>query len=158
VDRQAIDESIFSQSDFLRDIPKNQAFEILRAGLRKTLQKDEILFNQGDSAEKCYFLLSGRLKLTMLHEDGREAVIRYIGPGGLAAATAVLRKNQYPVTAKALSQTTVTGWDKTRMLGIMHQYPRISVNMVSIVLERLEEMQQRFLEITAEQTERRIAR
>jgi CRP-like cAMP-binding protein len=158
VDRQAIDESIFSQSDFLRDIPKNQAFEILRAGLRKTLQKDEILFNQGDSAEKCYFLLSGRLKLTMLHEDGREAVIRYIGPGGLAAATAVLRKNQYPVTAKALSQTTVTGWDKTRMLGIMHQYPRISVNMVSIVLERLEEMQQRFLEITAEQPERRIAR
>ncbi|MCF8026388.1 MAG: cyclic nucleotide-binding domain-containing protein [Desulfobacteraceae bacterium] len=86
MDKQEIDEKIFSQSDLLRDIPKNQAFEILGAGLRKALQKDEILFNQGDSAEKCDFLLSGRLKLIMLHEDGREAVIRYIGPGGLAAA------------------------------------------------------------------------
>lgn len=158
MDKQAIDENIFFQSDFLRDMPKNQAVEILNAGIRKTLQKDEILFNQGDSAEKCYFLLSGRLKLTMLHEDGREAVIRYIGPGGLAAATVVLRENQYPLTAQAISQAAVTGWNKNKMLGIMHQYPRVSVNMVSIVLERLEEMQQRFLEITAEQTERRIAR
>jgi len=158
VDKQEIDENIFSQSGLFRDVPKNQAFEILGAGLRKALQKGEILFNQGDSAEKCYFLLSGRLKLTKLHEDGRETVIRYIGPGGLAAATAVLREKQYPVTAKALSQAAVTGWDKNTMLRIMHQYPQVSVNMVSIVIERLEEMQQRFLEITAEQTERRVAR
>lgn len=158
MDKQEIDENIFSQSDFLRDIPKSQAVAILNAGRRKTLQKDEILFNQGDLAKKCYFLLSGRLKIAMLHEDGREAVIRYIGPGGLTAATAVLRQNQYPATAKTLSQTTVTGWDKDTMLGILHQYPRVSVNMVSIVVDRLEEMQQRFLEITAEQTERRVAR
>jgi len=158
VDKEAIDENIFSQSDLLKDIPESQASEILNTGIRKTLQKDEVLFHQGDSAKKCYFLLSGRIKLTKLHEEGREAVIRYIGPGGLTAAGVVLRENQYPVTAKSLCPATAIGWDKNTMLSVMHQYPQISINMVSLVLDRLEEMQQRFLEITAEQTERRIAR
>lgn len=156
--KHEIDENSFSQSDLLKGIPESQASEILNTGIHKTLQKDAFLFHQGDSAEKCYFLLSGRIKLTKLHEEGREAVIRYISPGGLIAAAAVLRGNQYPVTAKSLCTATVIGWDKNTMLRVMHQYPQISVNMVSLVLDRLEEMQQRFLEITAERAERRIAR
>jgi CRP-like cAMP-binding protein len=116
------------------------------------------LFHQGDSAQKCYFLLSGRLKLTKLHEDGGEAVIRYIGPEGLAAAAVVIKGNEYTVTAKAIEQTTVIGWDKKMLLQLMHQYPQVAVNILSIVLERLEEIQQRFLEMSTEQTERRLAR
>ena len=59
MDKQAIDDNIFSQSELLKGAPESQAPEILSAGRRKTLQEDEILFNQGDSAGKCYFLLSG---------------------------------------------------------------------------------------------------
>ena len=128
MDKQAIDGNIFSQSELLRDIPESQASEILNTGIRKTLQKDEILFHQGDLAAKCYFLLSGRIKLTKLHEEGREAVIRYITPGGLTAAGVVLKGNQYPVTAKSLWLTTLIGWDKNTMLSVMHQYPQISVS------------------------------
>jgi len=40
----------------------------------------------------------------------------------------------------------------------MREYPQVTINILSLVLGRLEEMQQRFLEISAEQTERRIAR
>ncbi len=148
-----------AQSDLFKDIPKSQAVEILNTGIQKTLQKHDILFHQGDSAQNCYFLLSGRLKLTKLHEDGGEAVIRYIGPEGLAAAAVVLKGNQYTVTAKAIEeQTVVVGWGKNMLLQLMHQYPQVAVNILSIVLERLDEMQKRFLEMSTEQTERRLAR
>ncbi|MGM0424241.1 MAG: Crp/Fnr family transcriptional regulator [Thermodesulfobacteriota bacterium] len=155
---QNLDASSFPPSNLLLDIPQNQAWEILQAGNQKTFAKDDFVFHQGDRAKKCYFLLSGQLKLTKLHEDGREAVIRYISPGGLAAATAVLKENLYPVTALALCQATVISWDKEMLLKIMQQHPQVAINVLSIVLERLEDMQQRFLQISSEQTERRIAR
>jgi CRP-like cAMP-binding protein len=158
VNQENYDNNSIARSDLFKDVPKSQALEILNAGIRKTLQKHDILFHQGDSAQKCYFLLSGRLKLTKLHEDGGEAVIRYIGPEGLAAAAVVIKGNEYTVTAKAIEQTTVIGWDKKMLLQLMHQYPQVAVNILSIVLERLEEIQQRFLEMSTEQTERRLAR
>jgi CRP-like cAMP-binding protein len=76
----------------------------------------------------------------------------------LAAAAVVIKGNEYTVTAKAIEQTTVIGWDKKMLLQLMHQYPQVAVNILSIVLERLEEIQQRFLEMSTEQTERRLAR
>jgi CRP-like cAMP-binding protein len=47
------------------------------------------LFRQGDAAEKCYLVQRGRLKLAKLNEAGKEAIIRYIGAGEIAAAVSV---------------------------------------------------------------------
>ena len=148
----------FVQSEFLKEIPENERRRILKSGIRKKIEKGDILFHQGDPATKTYFLHSGQLKLTKLHEDGKEAIIRYIGPGELTAAAAVLRENEYPVTAEALCASDTVAWDKNMISGLMQKHPQIAINILCLVLERLEEMQQRFLEISAEEAERRIAR
>jgi len=151
-------ENFFLKSNFLKDIPVDNIQRVMDSGIRKSFEKGDIVFRQGDPAKWTCFLETGQLKLSKLHEDGREAIIRYIGPGELTAATTVLKKNEYPLTAETLSPTTVIVWDKNKMFDLMQEYPQITINLLSLALERLEEMQQRFLEISAEQAERRIAR
>jgi CRP-like cAMP-binding protein len=148
----------FQDAALLKDIPENTVHHILNSGVRKTIEKDNVVFRQGDSAAWCYFLEKGQLKLTKLHEDGREAIIRYIGAGELTAAAVVIKDGEYPLTAEALVDTIAICWNKKMIFELMHNYPQIAINMLALVLERLDEMQQRFLEISAEQTERRIAR
>jgi len=100
----------------------------------------------------------GRLKLFKLSEVGKEAIIRYIGAGEMAAAVAVLKGRDYPVTAETVEETEITSWDKPTFLRLLHDHPEIAVNMLGVVLERLDEVQQRYLELCSEGVEQRIAR
>lgn len=98
-----IEESL-KQLDLFEGILEENYADILSAGSRKKLSPKGILFHQGDRAEKCYFILNGRLKLAKLNEFGKEVIIRYVGPGELTAAIAVLKEEAYPVTAEVISE------------------------------------------------------
>ena len=100
---------------------------------------------------------SGRLKLVKLHEQGKEAILRHIAPGELTAAIAVFRQQQYPVTAQAIGATRVVGWDRATMVALLHEHPFLAVHMLQVAVERLDEVQTRYLELCAEQLEQRLA-
>ena len=103
-------------------------------------------------------MVKGSLKLAKLNEQGREVIIRYIGPAELTAEIAVLKEKDYPVTAETMKETEVIGWDKQTMLQLMRKYPDIAINMLNTVLERINDVQSRYLELSTELVGQRIAR
>ena len=146
------------KSDVFKGLTIEQYQEVLKKSLHKKIQSKSILFHQGDPASMCFLVNHGRLKLTMLNEQGKEAIIRYIGAGDLTAAVAVLKDWDYPVTAESVETSDVIGWDKQTFLGLMRNFPNIANNIVSILLERLDDVQHRYFELCTEQVEKRIAR
>ncbi|MBI5589517.1 MAG: Crp/Fnr family transcriptional regulator [Deltaproteobacteria bacterium] len=158
MDVSTIIEDSFRQSDFLLGITESHAIDILNRGIRIHLKSGEYLFHQGDRARKCFFVLNGRMKLIKLHEQGKEAIIRYIGPGELTAILSVFKGKDYPVTAETIGPTEAVGWDKQTMEQLMLKYPPLAVNMLRCTIDRLDELQNRYLEICTEQVEQRIAR
>lgn len=146
------------RTDIFKGLTDAQWVQIVRNGQHERLQPKRTLFLQGDPAERLYMVNKGRLKLSKLSEFGKEAIIRYIGAGEMAAAVAVLKGRVYPVTAETLEETEVTGWDKPTFLQLLRAYPEIAINMLGVVLERLEDVQQRYLELCSEGVEQRIAR
>jgi CRP-like cAMP-binding protein len=154
----AIIEDRFYRSDFLSGITESQTASILNRGNRIQFQSGEILFHQGDPAHKSFLVLNGRLKLIKLHEEGKEAILRYIGPGELTAIISVFKEKEYPATAESIGVTEAVGWDKQTMLLLMLEYPPLAVNMLRCAIDRLDELQDRYLEICTEQVEQRISR
>ncbi|MDX9755086.1 MAG: Crp/Fnr family transcriptional regulator [bacterium] len=147
-----------SQSDFLMGIDAKSHSSIFHRGNRIDVQSGETVFSQGDPARKCYFVLAGLIKLTKFHEQGKAVVVRYIKPGELTAAIAVFKENLYPVTAEAVGHSELVGWNKQAMVTLMADYPQLAVNMLGVAFDRLEDLQTRYLELFAEQVEKRIAR
>lgn len=148
----------FNRSDFLSGITELQVTDILNQGNRISIKSGKILFRQGDSANNSFLVLSGRLKLVKLHEEGRETILRYIGPGEITAILSVFKEKEYPATAETIGTTEAIGWDKQTMTDLMFKYPTLAVNMLRCAINRLDEIQNRYLEICAEQAEQRIAR
>jgi CRP/FNR family transcriptional regulator, nitrogen oxide reductase regulator len=136
----------------------DQIAELIKIGSHKHLPPQSILFHQADPAVTCFMVIRGRLKLTKLNDQGQEVIIRYIDVGEVAAAVAVLKNSKYPVTAQSIEKTEVIGWDKPTMIRSMRQYPDIAINLLGILLARLDEVQDRYLELCTEQADRRIAR
>jgi CRP-like cAMP-binding protein len=146
------------QSDLFKSLTSEQLAGIVRKGRTLTLQPKSVLFHQEEPAHSCFLVNRGRLKLTKLNEQGKEVILRYIGGGELTAAIAVLKNWTYPVTAESIEETDIVGWDKSTMVGLMRQYPDIAINLLSIVLERIEDVQHRYLEVCTEHVDQRIAR
>ncbi len=144
--------------DLLKGIGSEHYPEIFDSGIRKSIKPKKILFHEGDPAQSCYLVVKGSLKLAKLNEQGREVIIRYIGPAELTAEIAVLKEKDYPVTAEAIKETEVISWDKQTMLELMRKYPDIAINMLDTVLERINDVQSRYLELSTELVGQRIAR
>jgi CRP/FNR family transcriptional regulator, nitrogen oxide reductase regulator len=145
-------------TDIFKSLTSEQLAGILKNGRTIKLQPKTILFHQGDPAQSCFLVNRGRLKLTKLNEKGKEVILRYIGSGELTAAITVLKKWTYPVTAQAIEETDVVGWDHSTMMGLMRQYPDIAINLLGIILKRIEDVQHRYLEVCTEHVDQRIAR
>lgn len=153
-----MDKPGYHLTDFFHGLSEKQGDEIIRRGTTRDLKAQTVLFHEGDRAKHSYLVLKGRLKLGKVHELGKEVLIRYIGPGELAAMITVLEGRDYPVTAETVGETRVVGWDRPTMLQIMAEYPQLSINMIRNSMDRLEDLQSRYLEMHAEQVEQRIAR
>ncbi len=146
------------KSEIFESLSSLQFTTLLKKGQQIILQPKSILFHQGDLAERCFMVNRGRLKLTMLSEQGKEVILRYLGFGELAAAIAVLRNQTYPATAECIDETEVIGWDKPTVLALMHQHPAIAINLLGIVFDRIDDVQHRYLEVCSEHVDQRIAR
>jgi len=146
------------KSEIFKGLTGEQYADLVKSGRSITFEPKSILFHQGDPAIHCVLVNRGRLKLTKLNEQGKEVIFRYVGAGEVTAAVAVLKNRTYPVTAESIEETDVTVWDKPTMIQAMHRYPDIAINLLGIVLERVDDIQDRYLEVCTEHVDQRIAR
>ncbi len=146
------------KSEIFKGLTAKQYTDLLTKGQRIKLQPKSILFHQGDAAISCVQVIRGRLKLTKLNEQGKEVILRYISAGELTAAVALLKNSTYPATAVSIEETDITVWDKPAIMRMMHQYPNIAINLLGIILERIDDLQDRYLEVCTEHVDQRIAR
>ena len=148
----------FSRSDLFTGIEKEKQGDIYNFGHQRLCKSGVTLFREGDPAIRCYLVLRGRLKLSKLHEDGKEAIVRYIKPGEMTAAVSVSYGKNYPVTAQAVGLAEVVEWDRKTMIELMNAHPQLTINMLRTAIERLDDIQSRYLSLRAERVEQRIAR
>jgi CRP-like cAMP-binding protein len=149
---------LLASIDLFSQLSVQDLDEIASNASKRTYDKNEYLFHQGDPARRFCVLVKGKVKLTQLTEDGQQIILRYVSPGEAFAIIAVLSKIPYPVTATAVNQVSLLSWDDQEMLELMHQYPQLAINSLSILGKRIQEFQDRFREIATERVERRIAR
>lgn len=145
-------------SPLFADIAQHDIDAILQCARKIPCPAGRTLFRQGDPARRCFMVIEGRLKLSQLHEQGKEAIIRYVGPGETTAALALFKNRNYPLTARAVSDTRTAAWDKAALDHLLDRHPCLARNLLRMALDRLEEIQTRYLELRTEQVERRIAR
>lgn len=147
-----------NQPALFQGVEKQHHKKLFATGQRIELGVKENLFQEGECAQKCFLVLSGNLKLTKLSDQGKEIIIRYIGPSEMAAIISVMKEKTYPVTAVAIKPTEIIAWKRDAFRHLMYQYPDIALNMLDMVIDRIGDVQHRYFELSCEMVEQRIAR
>ncbi len=120
-----------SKHDIVPDLGKGMLFRRLSPeqlqrvaahATRVRLSEGETLFEQQDSADRFYLVLSGQIKLFRLSPDGDEKVIEVITPGAtFAEALMFLEKPTYPVSAQALKASELISVDARDFVAMLRE-------------------------------------
>lgn len=145
-------------SPLLRSLTAGQIDQVLSCSELKRLKKGEVLFRQDEPVESIFLVASGQVKLQQVIADGAQSLIRFVGPGEICAIVSALDVQTYPLTAIAERDASVIYWDGRTFNRLLLGVPELTKNALSILSTRVREMQQRFGELAAERTERRLAR
>jgi CRP/FNR family transcriptional regulator, cyclic AMP receptor protein len=134
---------------------------LAKVGLGKTIQefqKNQTLFVQGDVADTVFYLQTGKIKLTVLSEQGKEAVIGILEPGQFFGEGCM---NGHPLriaTTTAMENSIVTAITKGAMIATLHDEPKFAELFLAYLLTRNSRIEEDLIDQLFNSSERRLAR
>lgn len=145
----------FSRVSLFGDLPR-EALDVLgEIAQKRSFDRGDLLFREGEPAGTLYLLLEGRIKLTQLTEDGHIVAPRTVGPGQLFGAA--FGREEYPISAQALEQCNCLCWSRSRLMEVMRRFPDLAFNALNMVAGQLHQLQERFRALATERVEKRLA-
>jgi CRP/FNR family transcriptional regulator, cyclic AMP receptor protein len=134
---------------------------LARVGEGKTItnyQKDQIVFSQGDPADAVFYIQKGKLKLTVISEQGKEAVIAILGPGHFFGEGCLNGHGLRVATTRAMEDCMVTRIAKASMMATLHGEPEFSELFISYLLARNSRIEEDLVDQLFNSSEKRLAR
>lgn len=135
MDRQT-DLAVLANSELLRDAPKPVLEAAHAAASRRRFERGETLFLQGEPALLVHSVIGGRLRLVQTTEEGRQIIVRYVGPGEIAGFSVLAGEPHYPLTAEAVEVMHAATWSREAVARRMEQNAVVSMKAVAIISER----------------------
>ncbi len=121
------------------------------------VKKDAAVFEQDSEAHSFFLLLHGHVRVERLTPDGQKVVARYLSEGELIGIAVAMGRDTYPASAVAAVDCTVLSWPNARWAALTARVPALSANTLKTVGARMEEAQNRVVEMATERVEQRIA-
>src|ERR1700693_4190501 len=112
---------------------------LAKVGEGKTVskyRKDQIVFSQGDVADAVFYIQQGTVKLTVISEQGKEAVVAILGPGHFFGEGCLNGHALRLATTRAIDGCVITRLEKATMIATIHNEPNFSELFMAYLLSR----------------------
>jgi CRP/FNR family transcriptional regulator, cyclic AMP receptor protein len=137
-----------------------QAF-LNSAGVSRKVEefrRNEIIFRQGDSSKNVVYIQQGGVKLTVVNEVGKEAVVAVLGPGDFFGEECLAGLPFRMATATAITPLTALAIEKDEMIRVLHTEPALSDRFISYMLVRNIRTAEDLVDQLFNSSEKRLAR
>src|SRR5713226_9816167 len=134
---------------------------LAKVGEGKTIfkyRKDQIVFSQGEVADAVFYIQKGKVKLTVISEQGKEAVIAILEPGHFFGEGCLNGHGLRIATTAAMEECVITRIAKSVMIAAIHREPDFSELFMSYLLARNGRIEADLIDQLFNSSERRLAR
>jgi CRP-like cAMP-binding protein len=125
---------------------------------RREYLTGQSVFSQGDPANAVFYIQSGKVKLTVVSMNGKEAVIAHLPMGSFFGETSLAAEPIRSSSAYALESSTIIRIDKSAMLDLLHREPEFAEQFLAHLLSRNSRMQADLVDHLFNSSEKRLAR
>ena len=123
-----------------------------------TFRGKETVFTQGDPAKNVLYIQEGTVKLTVVNEAGKEAVVAILGPGDFLGEGCLAGQSIRIGTATAIAPSTLLMIEKNEMVRVLHEEHELSDRFIKYMLSRNSRIEADLVDQLFNSTEKRLAR
>ena len=134
---------------------------LAKVGQGRTLseyRKDRSIFSQGDSADAVFYIQKGKVKFTVVSEQGKEAVVAILGPDEFCGEGCLAGQPRRMATATAMTECEIMRLEKEAIISILHDEPAFSEMFVAHLLARTIRVEEDLVDQLFNSSEKRLAR
>ena len=121
-------------------------------------RKDETVFSQSSSADAVFYIQKGKVKITVVSEQGKEAVVAILGPDEFCGEGCLTGQPLRLATATAMTDCEIMRVEKAVMVRVLHEEPAFSEMFVSHLLARTIRVEADLVDQLFNSSEKRLAR
>jgi CRP/FNR family transcriptional regulator, cyclic AMP receptor protein len=134
-------------------------FETVASGrIISSYPKKEIIFAQGDDADAVFYIKKGKVKVTVVSTQGKEAVVAIQGKDEFLGEGCLTGQPRRLATATAMTECLVMRVEKVEITKIIRDEPAFSQIFISHILARNARAEEDLVDQLFNSTEKRLAR
>lgn len=119
---------------------------------------DDRIFAQGDLADAIFHIQKGKVKLTVVSKQGKEAIIAILGQGDFFGEGCLAGQPVRMSSATAISESSVMKLEKAAVVRLLHEEPSFSEMFVAHLLSRNIKIEEDLVDQLFNSSEKRLAR
>jgi CRP/FNR family transcriptional regulator, cyclic AMP receptor protein len=134
---------------------------LAKVGTGKTIsvyRKDQIIFSQGEAADTIFYIQKGGVKVVVLSDQGKEAVVGILEPGQFFGEGCMKGHSLRIATSTATEESLITSISKSAMIAVLHDEPKFSELFVAYLLTRNSRVEDDLIDQLFNSSEKRLAR
>jgi CRP/FNR family cyclic AMP-dependent transcriptional regulator len=121
-------------------------------------RKDQIVFRQGDPSDAVFYIQSGKVKKTVISEQGKEAVVALLEAGGFFGEGCLAGEALRLSTVSALTKSVIARISKVDITRVIHEEPAFAELFISHLLARNSRVEEDLVDQLFNSSEKRLAR
>ena len=122
------------------------------------LPKQRVVFAQGDKADAVFYLRHGKVKLTVVSTQGKEAVVALLGEGEFFGEGCLIAQPLRMATAATLTPCAILRMEKAAMVRVLHTQPTFAARFITHLLTRNIRIEEDLVDQLFNSAEKRLAR
>ena len=121
-------------------------------------RKDQIVFSQGDPADAVFYIQEGKVKVTVVSEQGKEAVVAMLGTNEFFGEGCLAGQAQRIATVATMTDSVIVRLEKAAIVRVIHQEPAFSEMFIAHLLARTIRVEADLVDQLFNSSEKRLAR
>jgi CRP/FNR family cyclic AMP-dependent transcriptional regulator len=124
----------------------------------RNYRKEQIVYRQGDPSDSVFYIQSGKVKKTVVSEQGKEAVIAILDTGDFFGEGCLTGEVLRLATVSALTNCVIAGISKADITRVIHEEPTFAELFISHLLARNSRVEEDLVDQLFNSSEKRLAR
>jgi CRP/FNR family cyclic AMP-dependent transcriptional regulator len=138
--------------------PKTFLAKVGKGKIHTDHAKNQKIFSQGDEAQAIFYIQKGKVKLTVVSKQGKEAVIAILGAGDFFGEGCLAGQPLRMSTVTTISECSIVRIDKTDTVRVLRDEPAFSEMFLHYLLSRNIRIEEDLVDHLFNSSEKRLAR
>jgi CRP/FNR family transcriptional regulator, cyclic AMP receptor protein len=145
-------------AEILRTLPAEVLNELAAVARRRRFPRGQVIFHQGDPGDTIHIVESGRVKVSVVGENGEQALLNIFGAGQCFGELSLIDGHARSATIETLEPTTTVSLHRSDFLSLLRAHPEAMEQVLLLVTGKLRQLTDELSDLAFLSLEGRLAK